>query len=182
MIGKFNIDLNLDEISKELSMTIPVSDISTNIFRNTNISNMIGEFYHNNQNLHKNSISNIVSELLSNSLKYSRKDSDIKISTYMNNDTSIYVMVENMCTHHQLKYLNNYLSNLVNSEKDIEGLYLSRVMLLSKKQKLGRAQLGLLSLMMNFNCLLDIKTHMVDRTPIVSTVVVFKGVSNEQIC
>ena len=178
MIYDLKMTEPLNTISKELSLSIPMDDISVDMVKNINISNMIGEFYHNNKNIQKNSISNIISELISNSMKYSRKNSDIKITTYMNTENSVYMVVENICSNHQLRYLKSYISTITHTKKDIESLYIDRVLKLSKRQKLGRAQLGLLSLMTNFNCALDIKTDTIDTTQIVTTMVVFKGVEN----
>jgi hypothetical protein len=176
IMGAFGVNMSHPtHIVKELNFTIPMTELCVDIVKNVNISNMIGEFFNDNKSLRKNSISSIINELLTNGLKYSCKNSDIKINTYMENDT-LCILMENICTKKQLDYLDRYLETVVNSRRDVHELYMNRVIHLSNRKNIKRAQLGLISLISNFGCMLDIQTHSADNTYIVSTKVSFQGV------
>lgn len=172
--GGFGITIEPTRIIKELGMTIPMSDLMDDALKNTNISNLVGEFFNDNT-LKKNSISSIMNELLTNGLKYSQKNSDIKINTYME-DGMLCILMENYCTDTQLNYLNRYLKNVISSKQDAYELYIQRSIKLSTNHRLKRAQLGLISLISNFGCMLDIQTKRSGDSCIVSTKVIFQGV------
>ena len=175
VVGAFGVQIDPTHIEKELSFTISMSELCNDTLKNVNISNMIGDFFNDNKKLKTNTISSIINELLTNGLKYSCRNSDIKINTYMENDT-LCIMMENACTKEQLNYLNRYLSTVVKSKRDVHDLYMDRVVKLSNNNKIKRAQLGLISLISNFGCMLDIKTYSIDKSHIVSTKVLFQGV------
>jgi len=175
--GKTTIVASIEpkQILKELALTIPSADLRTGSEQNTNISNLVGEFFHDNKKLKKNSISSIINELLTNGLKYSDSDSDIKLNSYCSNGTFC-VLMENVCSAPQLNYLKKYVNTVVKSTKSPNDLYIERSIALSENNELTRAQLGLIYLMSNFGCILDIKTQDIDGSCVVSTTVLFNGV------
>ena len=174
--GKTTIVASIEpkQIMKELALTIPSADLSSETEQNTNISNLVGEFFQDNKRLKKNSISSIINELLTNGLKYSDADSDIKLNSYATNGTFC-VLMENVCSPPQLKYLNKYMKTVIQSNKPAIDLYIERSIALSESHSLKRAQLGLISLMSNFGCTLDIQTQDINGLCIVSTTVSFNG-------
>lgn len=170
-----HLDNELEPITKELTLTIPTKDLITYSSQNATISNLVGEFFHNNT-LSKNTLSSIINELLTNGLKYSSTDSDITLNSYITNN-SFYVLMENICSKAHLNYLNRYLNTVIKSNQTAHELYIKRSIDLSENPNITRAQLGLISLMSNFNCVLDIQTHHCNDSCIVSTKVLFNGAS-----
>ena len=154
-------------IKKELNLSVPKNNITKK--DTATLSDMIGSFYKDSEHT-PNLISSISNEILTNGFKYSKAKTDIKINTFINDECKLCIIMENECTKVQAKQLEKFIS-YITSTKDYDKLYFDRLNFLTKHEKENKSQIGIISLINMYDCLVDIQIYDVSDHHCVTTTI-----------
>ncbi len=141
-----------------LQLIVKPIDMVTYWRRCGSLSNFVANFYRNPYNvdaLDENLISTIFNELIENAAKYSTKrDSDIYIEVKMYN-TILKMQVQNVCNQKNFEALKKSMGKLLDSDYNLDDLYMKRMMEKSSADK--DSGIGLLMLLKDFPVKVGVK-------------------------
>ena len=154
-------------LKKDLSMSIAKRDMNSEFI--SSLSDIMGTFYKDSAHS-ANLISNISNELLTNGYKYSKGNTDLKITSFLNDDNKLCMIVENESTAKQSKRLLKFINTLYKCD-DYDKMYCERMESISLMDDTESSQIGIVSLINMYNCIVDVRLEDVGGHHLVTTTI-----------